>query len=182
MQLTTNSQHWFAAYTVSRHEKRVSQYFTAHNIESFLPLYRSPRRWNNGCNVEVEQPLFPNYIFVRVSREERIRVLRIPGVLSFVGTGSTPAVLPDFEIESLRSGLQQRKFEPHPYLVVGERARIKVGPLAGMEGVLVRKKNNLRVVLTVNLIMQSVAVEVEADDLEAIETCPFRHLVADRSL
>lgn len=150
-----------------RHEKRVAKQFAMQCIESFLPLYRSLHSWKNGCKVEVEQPLFPGYLFVRIGREERVRVLASPGVLSLVGTKCTPAVLPDFEIESLRSGLQQRKFEPHPYLVVGERARIKVGPMAGMEGVLVRKKNNLRVVLTVNLIMQSVAIEVEAQDLEA---------------
>jgi len=166
-------QSWFAVYTTACHERRVARHFAIRNIESFLPLYRSLHRWSNGCKVEVEQPLFPGYIFVRISKGERVRVLEVPGVLSLVGTKCAPAVLPDFEIESLRSGLQQQKLEPHPYLVVGERARIKAGPLAGFEGVLIRKKNDLRVVLTLDLIMQSVAVEVEAEDLEVVEKLPL---------
>jgi transcription antitermination factor NusG len=167
MQLaTTPCRNWFAVYTAPRHEKLVARHFVLHNVESFLPLYRSLHRWKNGCKVEVEQPLFPGYIFVRIRREERVRVLGVPGVLSFVGPRGAPAVLPDTEIESLRFGLQQCKCEPHPYLAIGEKVRIKAGPLAGMEGVLVRKKNDLRIVLTVDLIMQSVAVEVEAVDLE----------------
>jgi transcription antitermination factor NusG len=85
-----------------------------------------------------------------------------------VGSGREPLALPDFEIEALRSGLRLRRFEPHPYLVVGERARIKSGSLAGMVGVLARKKNSLRVVLTLELIMRSVAVEVDADELERV--------------
>ena len=92
----------------------------------------------------------------------------MPGVLSIVGSGYEPTPLADFEIESLRSGLHLRKFEPHPYLVVGERVRIKAGPLEGMEGVLLRKKSNLRVVLTVASIKQSVAVEVDAGDVEPL--------------
>ena len=168
-------QNWIAVYTTACHEKRVAQHFATRDIESFLPLYRSLRRWNNGCKVEVEQPLFPCYIFVRIGKGDRVRVLDVPGVLSLVGTKNTPAVLPEEEIESLRSGLQQRKLEPHPYLVVGERVRIKAGPLTGMEGVVVRKNNSLRVVITLDQIMQSVAVEVEADDLEAAQTRPLRH-------
>jgi transcription antitermination factor NusG len=165
---TDASKSWFAVYTTACHEKRVALHFQNRGIESFLPLYRSLHRWNNGCKVMVEQPLFPCYIFARIQRDARIRVIEVPGVLSLVGTRGTPAALPDAEIESLRSGLQHCKFEPHPYLVIGERARIKAGPLAGMEGVLVRKKNDLRVVLTLELIMKSVAVEVEAENLESV--------------
>jgi transcription antitermination factor NusG len=105
-------------------------------------------------------------VFVRIHPRERVRVLEVPGVLSLVGFGRNLAPLPDFEIEALRGGLGQRKIEPHPYLVVGERVRIKAGSLMGMEGVLVRKKNNFRVVLALDLIMQCVAVEVDADDVE----------------
>lgn len=97
---------------------------------------------------------------------ERVRILEVPGVLSLVGFGRTLAPLPDFEIEALRAGLGRRKIEPHPYLVIGERVRIKAGPMAGMEGVLIRKKNNFRVVLALDVIMQCVAVEVDAADLE----------------
>lgn len=157
---------WFAAYTNSHHEKRVASHLADRQIESFLPLYSSSRRWKNRCQMNLELPLFPNYVFVRIDPRERVRVLEVTGVLSLVGFGRTLAPLPDFEIEALRSGVGQRKLEPHPYLVIGERVRIKAGPMTGMEGVLVRKKNNFRVVLALDVIMQSVAVEVDADDLD----------------
>jgi transcription antitermination factor NusG len=160
------SANWFAAYTNSHHEKRVASHFTERQIESFLPLYSTRHRWRNRCEMDLDLPLFPNYVFVHIDPRERVRVLEVPGVVSLVGFGRTLAPLPDFEIEALRSGLGQRKIEPHPYLVVGERVRIKAGPMTGMEGVLVRKKNNFRVVLALDVIMQSVAVEVDADDLE----------------
>jgi transcription antitermination factor NusG len=159
-------------FTSSRHEKRVSQYLTQRQIECFLPLYSAVHKWANRCEVKLELPLFTNYIFVRIDRNERVRVLEIPGVLSLVGCGREPVPLSDFEIESLRAGLRCRKIEPHPYLVMGQRARITAGALAGMEGVLVRNKNNLRVVLTLDQIMKSVAVEVDAADLEPVKT-PF---------
>lgn len=158
---------WMAVYTSPRHEKKVAEHFTARQIEHFLPLYQSQRHWNNGCTVQIQVPLFPNYIFVRTCRQERVRVLEVPGVVSLVGAKNIPSVLPDFEIESLRDGLTLRKFEPHAYLVVGEKVRIKAGPLTGMSGVLVRKNDNLRVVLNLDAIMQSVAVEVDINDVEA---------------
>jgi len=160
------SANWFAAYTNSHHEKRVASHFTERQIKSFLPLYATRHRWKNRCGVNLELPLFPNYVFVRIDPRERVRVLEVPGVVSLVGFGRILAPLPDFEIEALRSGLGQRRIEPHPYLVIGERVRIKAGPMTGMEGVLVRKKNNFRVVLALDVIMQCVAVEVDADDLE----------------
>jgi transcription antitermination factor NusG len=163
------SANWFAAYTHSHHEKRVASYFAERKIESFLPLYSTRHRWKNRCEMNLELPLFPNYVFVHIDPRERVRVLEVPGVQSLVGFGRTLAPLPQFEIEALRSGLRQRNIEPHPYLVIGERVRIKAGPMTGMEGVLVRKKSNFRVVLALDVIMQSVAVEVDADDLELVE-------------
>jgi len=159
---------WFAVYTVPRHEKAVARQFEVRRIEAFLPSYRSVRRWKNGCRVSVEQPLFPGYLFVSLERSDYIRVLQTPGVLSLVGSGRQPTPLPISEIESLRCGLPLRDCEPHPYLIAGQRVRIHSGALAGMAGVLVRKKNNLRVVLTVDLIMQSVSVEVGIDEIEPV--------------
>jgi len=160
------SAKWFAAYVNSHHEKCVGLHFAERQIESFLPLYATRRRWRNRCAMDLELPLFPNYVFVRIASRERVRVLEVPGVVSLVGFGRVLAPLPDFEIEALRSGLGLRKIEPHPYLVIGERVRIKAGPMMGLEGVLVRKKNNFRVVLALDAIMRCVAVEVDADDLE----------------
>jgi transcription antitermination factor NusG len=169
-----SSVNWFAAYTHSHHEKRVASHFAERQIEAFLPLYAARHRWKNRCEMNLELPLFPSYVFVHIDPRERVRVLEVPGVQSLVGFGRTLAPLPQFEIEALRAGLGQRKIEPHPYLVIGERIRIKAGPMAGLEGVLVRKKNNFRVVLALDIIMQSVAVEVDADDLEPAARCADR--------
>jgi transcription antitermination factor NusG len=161
---------WFAVYTSPRHEKRVSEYLKMREIEHYLPIYQVRRKWRNGLTVTLDLPLFPGYLFVYIERSERVRVLEAPGVLSFVGgTGGKPAPLPETEIDALRAGLPLRHAEPHPLLIVGQRARICSGPLSGMDGVVVRKKNSLRVVLTVDMIMQSVSVEVDASELECLD-------------
>jgi len=160
---------WYAAYTSPNHEKRVISQLGVRGIESFTPLYRSVRRWKNGCRMELELPLFPNYVLVRIRLTERVRVLEVSSVLSLVGTGSTPTPLNDHEVSLLREGLSLRKAQPHPYLNTGSRARIRRGALAGIEGTIVGSKSNyLRVVLSLDLIMRSVAVEVPLEDLELL--------------
>jgi transcription antitermination factor NusG len=168
--------HWYAVRTNSRHEKRVCEYLKHREVECFLPLYETVHRWRNGCNARVELPLFPNYLFVKTDPRERVRVLEVPGVLSFVGSSNELWPLPTFEIEALRSGLHLRKFEPHDYLVVGQKVRIIAGPLSGLVGILVRKRGEPRVVLSLDLIQRSVAVEVDAGDVEAIRPVAL-HLV-----
>jgi transcription antitermination factor NusG len=160
--------HWHAIYTSPRHEKRVHEYMVGRQLECFLPLHRMVHRWKNGCKALVELPLFPGYLFARVSQKERVRVLEIPGVLCFVGNKTGASEISDFEIETLRSGLHLQKFEPHHQLAIGEKVRIKSGPLSGLNGVLLRNANNFRVVLTLELIQQSVAVELDAADVEPI--------------
>lgn len=160
---------WFAVYTSPRHEKAVVRQLDARHLESFLPLYSSVRRWKNGCRVTVDRPLFPSYVFVRFERRNSVKVLQTPGVLSIVSSGREPSALPCAEIESLRAGLTLRQFEPTPYLVAGEKVRITAGSLEGMIGLLVRRKNDYRVVLTLDLIRQSVAVEVGADEIELLK-------------
>jgi transcriptional antiterminator NusG len=161
---------WHAAYTITRHEKRVFTQLKEKEIDVFLPLCRVVHRWKNRTTVTVELPLFPSYLFVRVPRRRRVEVLSTPGVVSLVGSPSEPWPLSDFEIETLRTGLDHRNAQPHPYLLVGERARIRKGPLSGIEGVLVSIKNSLRVVLTINEIAHSFSVEVGSDDIERIYT------------
>lgn len=160
---------WLALYTASRHEKRVAEHLGQREIEFYLPLYKSQRKWADGSRVTLDLPLFPGYLFIHIQRSQRSRVLGVPGALRVVGgTGGEPAWLPDATIEALRSGLEARLVEPHRLLTAGQRVRIRSGALAGFEGIVVRSKNNLRVVLTVEHIMQSYAVEVGADDLEPI--------------
>jgi transcription antitermination factor NusG len=159
---------WFAVFTRAHHEKRVAQYYAERNIEHLLPVSRVMRQWSHYRKVTLEMPLFPNYLFVHISRRERTRAIEVPGALSLVGPNSVPAPLPDVEIESLRASLTLRNFEPHPYLVVGAKVRINKGALSGRVGIVLRHKNRCRVVLTLSLIMRSFAVEVDAADLDFI--------------
>lgn len=156
---------WYAAYTCTHHEKRVAQQLSEHCIENFLPLYRSVRRWKDRRK-ELDLPLFPGYVFVHMASQDRLRVLRLPGVVHIVSFNGRPASLPAEEIETLRSGLKHHVYvEPHPYLRVGRKVKIVQGPLAGLEGILVRKKEGFRLVISVNAIMRSLAVEVDFLDV-----------------
>jgi transcription antitermination factor NusG len=159
---------WYALYTRPSHEKRVVEQLGLRQIECYLPAYRSSRRWKNRCKVELELPLFPGYVFARFSRRQHGGVLDVPSVVSIVGNGREAIALPADEVESLRSGLSLRHAEPHPYLNVGERARILRGPLEGFAGIVQRRCNGLRVVLSLPAILKSFAVEIDECDLELL--------------
>lgn len=160
---------WFAVYTTSRHEKRVALHLSMREIEHYLPLYRTQRKWSDGSKVTLDLPLFPGYIFVRIERAERVRVLEVPGVLAVVGgKRGEQGSLTEADIDALRTGLPLRHVEPHAFLKVGQRARIRSGAFADMEGVVIQKKNSFRVILTLDTIMQSFAVEVDGKELEPL--------------
>jgi len=158
---------WYAAYTCANHEKRVGAELGARQVEHFLPLYSSVRRWKDR-RVQLELPLFPGYVFVRLALRDRMRVVQIPSVVRLVGFGGLPTALPDTEMEIMRSGLSQcLRAEPHPFLTVGRRVRITGGPFAGLEGVVKRGKRSLRLVVSLELIQRSVAVDVDITDVRA---------------
>ncbi len=163
---------WYAVFTMARHEKQIAWQLGQRQIESFLPIYRTKHRWKNRCTVALELPLFPNYLFVRIDPAERIRVLRVPMVLSIVSSRREPLPVPNHYIKGLQDGLLARGIEPHPGLDVGDRVRITQGAMADMVGVLDRQKNSLRVVLKLEMIGRSVAVEVDAADIESAEPLP----------
>ena len=157
---------WYALYTRSRHEKTVGDLLRRKQIETFLPLYETVRRWKNGDH-RVELPLFPGYAFVHIALRNRLPVLKVPGVVRMVGFDGGPTPLEDAEVESLRQALSAGvKAVPHPYLTVGRRVRITGGALAGREGILLRTKGEERVVLSLDLIQRSVLVNVAAVWLE----------------
>jgi transcription antitermination factor NusG len=157
---------WYAAYTAPRHEKSALQHLECRGVESFLPLYASARMWN-GRRAVVQMPLFPGYLFVSIAPEQRTKVLQAPGVLNIVSSQGRLIPLPQGEVEALRAALGTRKMEPHPLLTRGKRVRIKVGPLSGLEGVIVRQTRRMRMIVSVDCIAQSFAVELEASDLES---------------
>lgn len=156
---------WCAVYTRHQHEKAVSETLAAKGFEVFLPLYESTRRWKDRKMV-LSLPLFPCYVFVRGAIERRLPVLTTAGVHMIISNGERVATVPDAEIEAIRRTVEGHfRVEPHPFLRCGERVRVVRGSLEGVEGVLTRKKNLYRLVISVQMLAQSVAVEIDAADV-----------------
>lgn len=159
---------WYALYTCSRHEKQVAAHLEQRHREVFLPLYASVRRWKDR-RVELHLPLFPSYLFVRIPPQDRIEVLNVPGAVRFVAFNGRPAAVEEDDLLKLREALAEGlRAHPHPYLKIGRRVRVRSGPLVGMEGILTRRKDRFRLVLSIDIIMRSVAVEVDASDVEPL--------------
>src|SRR5262245_11854046 len=157
---------WFAVYTRPRHEKKVAQQLSNKGIDVFLPLRVAISNWKDRRK-EVHFPLFTGYVFVHIVLEDRLSVLRIPGVVQFVSSEGKPVPIPDSQIEAVRqlvnSGL---KYDPYPYVKEGMRVRIRNGPLKGVEGIVVAKRKKHLLVLSVDLIQQSASLEIDIKDTE----------------
>ena len=158
---------WYALYTCPRHEKRVAEEIEQRHIACFLPVYRSVRRWKDRRK-ELDLALFPGYVFVRIALQDKLQVLQVPGAVRLVTFNGRPAALPEQEIECLRNRQSNSKIEPHPYLRVGRRVRVRSGPLQGLEGIIRRSKDKCRLVFSLDLIMRSVAVEVDEADVDLV--------------
>jgi len=159
---------WYAVYTWANHEKRVAEHLEQRQMRSFLPLYRAMHRWKDRRK-EVELALFPSYVFVHLSLQHRLRVLEIPSVVHLVSFQGKPAPLPAHEIEKLRQGVNGRvRMGPHPYLQAGQRVRVRSGPVAGLEGILLRRKEGARLVVSIEILMRAVALEIDEADVEAV--------------
>ena len=162
------SRHWYAVFIVPQNEKSVVKHLGVREIESFCPTYETFRVWKNRQRMKLSLPLFPGYLFVHIHPRERNKVLQSPGVLQIVGKKREYLPLPDSEIEFLRSGVCHQKIEPYRELVIGDKVRIKRGVMQGVQGTLVRRGSNMRFVLTLELINQHAAIQVDAEDLETI--------------
>jgi transcription antitermination factor NusG len=161
---------WYAAYTNANHEKRVAQQLGQRSIEHLLPLYQSTRRWKDRW-MKLQLPLFPGYVFIYLALRDRLQVLQVPGVVRLVGFDGAPCALPQEDIEAIQTCLDRGgQIQPHPFLQVGRSARVKSGPLQGLQGIILRRKNRARLVLSFDLIMRSVAVEVDESDLEPLNS------------
>ena len=165
---TTSDFRWYVAAVSPRHEKVVAAQLKMREVTYLLPVYRSIRRWKDRRK-ELDMVLFPGYVFVKLDLRNRLRVLQSPGVLSFVTFQGHPVPLEDSEIQSLAIGLEAGlRAEPHPYLRPGRRVRVLRGPLANIEGTLIRRKERFHLVLSIDLIMRSVLLEVDEADVRAI--------------
>ncbi len=157
-----SSTGWLAVHTRYQHEGLAARSLAYKGFEVFLPVYISARQWSDRTRKR-SAPLFPGYVFLRGELNRQIGILTSPGVLDLVRFEGVPAIIPDTEIEAVRQILARRlQVEPYPFLECGEWVRIKDGPLESLEGILVRHKRQFRLVLSVQLLQKSVAVEVDA--------------------
>ena len=159
---------WHALYTRHQHEKAVAQALSGKGFEVFLPQYRTVRKWTDRRK-EIALPLFPNYVFIQGGLDRMLSIVTTPGVQSLVSWGGRPAEIPWNEIEAVRRLVKSSlPLEPHPFLKCGDLVRIKSGALEGIEGILVRKTSRVRLVLSVEMLFRSAAVEVDVDTVERV--------------
>ena len=159
---------WYALYTRHQHEGNVARALASKGFEVFLPLYSADHRWKDRVK-HLSLPLFPCYVFLRGPCERWQAILTTPGFHTVVGFGGRPAMIPRSEIEAIRRVVESPlKAEPHPFLKSGDWVRVIAGPLEGLEGILLRKKNLWKLVLSVEILQRSVAVEVDAIMVERV--------------
>jgi transcription antitermination factor NusG len=165
---------WYAVSTLSRHEKVVSELLQSKSIETFLPLTTTPSQWKDR-RVLIQRPIFPGYVFTHIELHDRKDIYGVPGVLRILSCNGKPSVIEDAEIEVVRLFLNHgTNPQSHPYLAIGQRVRVKSGLFMGIEGVVTRHKNQCRLVISIAMIRQAVAVEIDADLLESVDLIPDR--------
>jgi transcription antitermination factor NusG len=168
MPLRNHPWPWFAILVRTCREKTASTFLEGAGYECYLPVARNTHRWSDRTK-EFEEPLFPGYLFCRMNPNNRLPVLKSPGVIQIVGAGKTPIAIEEEEIAAIqqvgKSGLPAM---PWPYLPIGSMARIAAGPLGGLTGVVVKIKSELKLVLSVNLLQRSIAVEVNREWLSPL--------------
>jgi transcriptional antiterminator NusG len=156
-------ERWYALYTRPRHEKAVAEQLARRRAEAFLPLREVLSRWKDRRKL-VQLPLFPGYVFVHTPLSQKREVVSVDGVISIVNFRGAPAAIPDAQIEAVREiCLTKLPCDPYPYLTEGRWVRVSRGPLAGLSGILIRKKSKHRLVVSIDILQQSVAVEIDAD-------------------
>jgi transcription antitermination factor NusG len=160
---------WYALHVKAKAEKAVARGIREKGYKDFLPLYQSARRWSDRI-AKVEEPLFPGYVFCRAEQISRPLIITTPGIIRIVSFGDRPAVIPNREIDAITRALAwSMRAQPHSFLCQGQRARIRSGPLVGIEGIVVRTNGRCRLVLSVEALCRSIAIEVEADNVAPLD-------------
>jgi len=168
MHLPEEGTLWYALHVRTRFEKVVARNLQGKGYEEFLPLYRRVNRWSDRIK-EIELPLFPGYVFCRFNPHDRLPILTVPGVNAIVGIGKSLLPVQESELDAIRTVLTSGAFcEPWPFLEAGQRVRVEYGPLAGSEGLVMMVKNTYRLVISINMLQRSVAVEIDRDCLKPI--------------
>lgn len=160
--------YWYVAYTYPRHEKTVSDLLGQKSIESFLPTFTKVSQWKDR-RVSLETPLFAGYVFVRIHLDEKTKVLSVPSIIRLLSNRGVPIPVSDDEIDAVRLCIQNgAKLEKHAFLTTGDHVRVKSGAFEGLEGIVTRSNNTCRLVVSIGLIHQSVALEIDAELLELV--------------
>lgn len=161
---------WYAVYTYPRHEKAVAEQLEAKCVEAFLPIFARRSRWKDR-NVELSLPLFPGYVFTRITMGDRTKIVSTPSVVRILSFNGRPAEIPDQEIESVRLCVGGgATLEVHPIPEVGELVRVCSGVFEGVEGIVLNRKNKCKVIISISLIHQAVALEIDSKDLEPVRS------------
>jgi transcription antitermination factor NusG len=167
-QVSDSPSAWYAVHTRHQHEKNVARVLAGKGFEAFLPLYTAVHRWKDR-DKQLSLPLFPCYVFLRSPLERWHPILTTPGVHSVLGFGGKRSMIPSSEIEAIRRMVgSPLKAEPHPFLKCGDRVRLRAGALQGLEGILLRKRNVWKLLVSVEMLQRSVAVEVDASMVERV--------------
>jgi transcription antitermination factor NusG len=171
---------WYAIYTRHQHEKMVAQNLTSKGFETFLPLYATTHNWKDRTKV-LSLPLFPCYVFLKGGIERRLQIITTPGIHGLVSCGDQPATIPLIEMEAIRRVVESgARVETHPFLKCGDWVRINRGPLEGIQGILVRKKNISRLVLSVEMLGKSAAIEIDGFQVEPLNATRPRDRKTER--
>lgn len=167
---------WYAVYTYPRHERSVADQLERKSVETFLPTFTSQSRWKDR-RVEIARPLFPGYVFTRIGLGERLKIVSIPSVVRILSFNGKPATIPDQEIETIRLCMTgAARLEPHLFLAVGERVRVRSGAFEGAEGIVIHQNNRCKILISIGLIQQSVALEIESSQLERVRCREYADL------
>lgn len=157
--------HWYALAVKPRHDKAVARSLEAKGFHTFVPLYRKRNQYATRYK-DSDLPLFPGYVFCRFDALIRLPIITTPGIVQILGNGNSPIEVSETEIESLQRAIAaQVPMQPYPYLEIGQRVCIEEGVLAGVVGVIIKLKQNLRLVLSITLLQRSVLLEVDQDQV-----------------
>jgi transcription antitermination factor NusG len=159
------AQHWYVAYTLPRHEKAIAQRLTLEQIPCYVPLYSETRTCRQR-RVNLELPLLPCYVFVRMLLEAKSRLLSAPGVIRLLTASGAAVVFPDEEMDALQSSLKRWSAQPYPFPGSGKRIRLKSGPFAGLEGTILRRNGKRKLIVTLDLINSSMSLDIDVADAQ----------------
>ncbi len=172
-QAVPDARRWYAVYTYPRHEKVVAEQLAYKAVESFLPTFATRSQWKDR-RVNIVRPLFPGYVFTRITLGERLKVVSMPNVIRILSHNGMPAAIPDQEIETVRLCVAAgAELSPHAFLEVGERVRVRSGTFEGVEGVVINRRNKCKVIISIGLIQQAVALEIDFDQLERVPAAGY---------